>query len=165
MKKVSFLIVIAATTLLISSCIKNKVTEPSCSPVTVAASANEVAALKAYIDSNHIIATQDSRGFFYSIDSSASVTPGNPTICSDVSVTYTGKFLNGTTFDSSGENTPVSFNLSSVILGWQEALPLMKKNSTINLYLPPSLGYGANNYGPIPGNSNLMFTIKLISFN
>jgi len=149
----------------ISSCIKNETTHPVCSPLTLSAPSGEVAALKTYLDSSGIVATQDSRGFFYTLDVSGSTDTLHPIRCSDVSVTYLGTFLNGTAFDSSGSNTPVSFNLSGVIAGWQEALPLMRKNAVMNLYLPPSLAYGSSDYHGIPANSNLIFKIKLLGFN
>ena len=159
------MLVLLITGTIISSCFKNETTTPVCSPLTVAAPASEVAALKAYLDSNGIAATQDSRGFFYTIDASASTDTTHPTPCSDVSVTYTGTYLNGEVFDSTGAGTPASFNLSGTIAGWQEALPLMKKDAVMNLYLPPSLAYGSSDYQGIPGNSYLIFKINLLGFN
>lgn len=149
----------------ISSCLKSgsSVTQ-NCSPVTVTAPASEVAALKMYIDTNHIVATQDSRGFFYTIDSSIGSGTARPTICSAVSATYIGTYLNGKVFDSSLTN-PASFSLNGVITGWGEAVPLMRLNESMTLYLPPTLAYGAAGYGPIPGNSYLRFNIKLLAFN
>ncbi len=165
MKKLMFAL-FAGTIVVLAGCLKNdNPTNSSCTPLTTAAPASEIASLKTYLDSNHIIATQDSRGFFYTIDSSASTTPGYPLRCSDVSVAYVGKLTNGTTFDSASAATPVSFNLTYVITGWQEAIPLMKKNATMNLYLPPSLAYGNKANGTIPANSNLIFNIKLLAFN
>ena len=166
MKKwIPVILLLAATGVSISSCIKNDTTQPVCTPLTVTAPSSEVATLKAYLDSNGIVATQDSRGFFYSIDASASTDTLHPTTCSDVSVTYTGTYQNGAVFDSTGANTPASFNLSGTIAGWQEAVPLMKKDAIMNLYLPPSLAYGASDYQGIPGNSYLIFKIKLLAFN
>lgn len=150
----------------ITGCHKNDTIVPNCSPVTKTAPESEVAFLKAYIDSNEIVATRDSRGFFYSIDSSASTDTAHPTICSAVSATYTGTFLDGTVFDSTGADRPVSFNLSGdIITGWKEAVPLMRKNANMTLYLPPSLAYGLSGYSTIPGNAYLIFRIKLLAFN
>lgn len=149
----------------ISSCLKNDTAPPACLPLNLTAPAAEVTALKAYLDSNGITATQDSRGFFYTIDASGSSDTAHPTRCSDISVTYTGRFLNGVVFDSTGTNTPISFNLSGTIAGWQEALPLMRKDATMMLYLPPSLAYGSQAYSSIPANSYLIFNIKLWAFN
>ena len=149
----------------LDSCIKSNTPVRTCPTLTVTAPANEVNFLKTYTDSNHIVATQDSRGFFYSIDFSASTDTAHPTTCSAISVAYTGTFLNGKVFDSTGADRPVSLNLSSTIAGWQEAIPLMKANANMILYLPPTLAYGASGYSTIPGNSYLIFKIKLISFN
>ena len=146
----------------ISSCIKNtSVVRNTCPPLTIAAPASEVAVLKAYIDSNHIAATQDSRGFFYTTDFSASTDTTHPTTCSTISVAYTGTFLNGAVFDSTAPNRPATLNLSSTIAGWQEAIPLLRAKARMVLYLPPSLAYGASAYSGIPGNSYLIFKIYL----
>jgi FKBP-type peptidyl-prolyl cis-trans isomerase FkpA len=58
--------------------------------------------------------------------------------------------------------------LGQVIPGWQKGIPLVKGGGSINLYIPPSLGYGANAYPPtgtviIPGGSNLVFNVNVIS--
>ncbi len=166
MKKwISVVLIFSITGAGISSCMKNDTAVRTCEPLTIAAPANEVAVLKAYIDSNHIVVTRDSRGFFYSIDSSASTDTAHPTTCSDISVTYTGTYLNGNVFDSTGADRPASFPLSRTLVGWQEAVPLMKRNANMLLYLPPSLAYGASGYSGIPGNSYLIFKIKLLGFN
>ena len=88
-------------------------------------------------------------------------TPGTgdkPTACSDVTVAYVGRLLNGNIFD---QNTGIAFNLSKLIAGWQEAIPLIAKGGSMTLYLPPTLGYGPNAVGPVPANSNLIFDISL----
>lgn len=149
----------------ISSCIKNDPPVPACLPLTKTAAASEIAVLKAYIDSNHIVATQDSRGFFYSTDFSASTDTAHPTTCSAISVAYIGTFLNGAVFDSTGADRPASLNLSGTIVGWQEAVPLMKMNAKMTLYLPPSLAFGASGNSSIPGNSYVVFKINLLGFN
>jgi len=130
--------------------------DDNCPEVNIKAPEAEIVALRAYITANSIIATEDPRGFFYTINSDGS--GSNPTACSGVSVNYVGKLTNGTTFDS-GNN--VSFNLSQLIIGWQEGIPLIKAGGAITLYLPPSLAYGSNAVGSIPANSNLIFTITL----
>lgn len=162
---ITVVLILMVISIVLNSCMKDETTTRSCKPLATTAPANEVAVLKAYIDSNHIVTTQDSRGFFYSIDFAASTDTAHPTTCSAVSATYTGTFLNGTVFDSTGADRPVSFNLSATIAGWQEAIPLMNSNANMILYLPPSLAYGASGYSSIPGNSYLIFKIKLLGFN
>ena len=86
-----------------------------------------------------------------------------PADTSTVTVHYKGQLLNGTVFDSSLERgEPVSFPLNQVIAGWTEGVQLMSKGSTYNLYIPPSLGYGPREQGPIPANSVLIFRIQLL---
>ena len=65
-------------------------------------------------------------------------------------------------FDS-GNN--VQFNLSGLIIGWQEGIPLIAPGGSITLYLPPSLAYGSTAVGSIPANSILVFTIDLLAVN
>ena len=82
-----------------------------------------------------------------------------------VSVHYTGMFTDGRKFDSSlDRGQPYTFRLGSgeVIKGWDEGVAGMKIHGKRKLTVPPSLGYGPNGYGPIPGNSTLMFEVELL---
>ncbi len=82
-----------------------------------------------------------------------------------VTVNYTGKLANGTVFDTSIGKTPFQFTLGvgQVIPGWDQGVAGMKVGGKRTLVVPPSLGYGANDYGPIPGNSTLTFDVELLS--
>ncbi len=82
-----------------------------------------------------------------------------------VTVNYTGKLANGTVFDTSVGKTPFQFTLGvgQVIPGWDQGVAGMKVGGKRTLVVPPSLGYGANDYGPIPGNSTLTFDVELLS--
>ena len=144
--------------ILAGSCTKKDNNNRNCSAVNIVAPASETAALKAYIDSNHIDATADARGFYYKITAEGS--GSHPNVCSGVVVTYSAKLTNGTEVDS---GTDVPFDLSTLIVGWQEGIPMIGKGGVITLYLPPSLGYGTAAVGPIPANSILVFTITLSS--
>ncbi len=159
----------------VSSCLKNSSSgsTTTCTPVTITTKApdSEVVKLKTYLDSNHIIATQDSRGFFYTMDTTVADTAAtaHATTCSYLAVVYKGKFLNGQVFDSSVNNTATTVRLVAAIYGWQEAVPLMRRNASMVLYLPPSLAYGAagassNGVQVVPGNAYLIFNIKLYDF-
>ena len=152
-KKITVALLIGS--LLASGCKQADPCNPA--PVTATAPAAEVAALKQYLDANNIAATADSRGFYYSIQSPGTGT--KPTICSNVTVNYAGKLTNGTPFDS---GNGASFGLNQLIVGWQEGIPLIAPGGSITLYLPPSLGYGANAAGSIPANSILIFKIDLV---
>lgn len=85
----------------------------------------------------------------------------------NVKVHYTGKLLDGTVFDSSIERgTPIEFPLGAhrVIPGWDEGIALMSKGEKGILYIPSELAYGANQAGPIPPYSNLIFEVELVDF-
>ncbi|GAB2553902.1 hypothetical protein GCM10027190_00420 [Spirosoma areae] len=128
--------------------------------VTTKAPQAEITALKQYIDANRITATADDRGFYYTIQSAGS--GAKPTVCSNVTVNYTGKLTDGKTFDS---GAGVSFGLNQLIVGWQEGIPLVAPGGSITLYLPPSLAYGSQAQNGIPANSILIFTIDLVRVN
>lgn len=92
-----------------------------------------------------------------------------------VSVHYTGWLYSstatdnkGTKFDSSVDRgTPFSFTLGAgqVIAGWDQGVVGMKVGGTRRLVIPPSLGYGANGAGTIPGNATLVFDVQLLAVN
>ena len=79
---------------------------------------------------------------------------------------YVGSFANGEVFDSNPEPKPIfSFRLGAgqVIKGWDLGLVGMKVGGRRQLIIPPELAYGSSDYGPIPGNSVLVFTVDAIS--
>jgi FKBP-type peptidyl-prolyl cis-trans isomerase FkpA len=84
-----------------------------------------------------------------------------------VSVHYTGKFLDGKTFDSSVERkTPFSFTLGEgqVISGWDIGVAQMKVGDKVKMTIPPELGYGSEGYpGAIPRNATLIFEVELLA--
>ncbi|WP_419253381.1 FKBP-type peptidyl-prolyl cis-trans isomerase [Caulobacter sp. ErkDOM-YI] len=87
----------------------------------------------------------------------------HPTRADEVKVHYEGKLIDGTIFDSSYERgAPASFPLDGLVPAWVIALQRMKAGDEWMLYVPPALGYGAQDKGPIPGNSVMIFRIELI---
>lgn len=80
-----------------------------------------------------------------------------------VSVIYKGTLLDGTVFDENmDEENPISFPLNGVIVGWQEGIQLVGEGGVIKLTIPSALGYGAQGNQAIPGNSTLIFEVKLL---
>ncbi|HET8580912.1 MAG TPA: FKBP-type peptidyl-prolyl cis-trans isomerase [Candidatus Paceibacterota bacterium] len=83
-----------------------------------------------------------------------------------VLVKYVGSFDNGQVFDSTAThgNAPFTFQLGAgmVIKGWDMGVVGMKPGGIRELIISPDLGYGPNDYGPIPGGSTLHFTVELI---
>ena len=87
-----------------------------------------------------------------------------PSADDQVEVHYTGKFIDGTVFDSSVDRgQPATFGVTQVIPGWVEALQLMKAGSKWRLFIPSALAYGPN---AVPGtsgpNKTLIFDVELI---
>ena len=81
----------------------------------------------------------------------------------EVKVHYEGKLEDGTVFDSSYERgQPAAMPLKALILGWQEALQLMRPGDEWILYVPSNLGYGEDGSGQIPPGAPLIFKIELI---
>jgi FKBP-type peptidyl-prolyl cis-trans isomerase len=90
----------------------------------------------------------------------------HPTQADEVKVHYEGKLLDGTVFDSSYERgVPAVFPLDGLVPAWIIALQRMKAGDEWILYVPPALGYGAEDKGPIPANSVMIFRIELLDVN
>ncbi len=92
---------------------------------------------------------------------------------SSVTVHYTGRFVDGTVFDSSRKGgEPVTFGVNRVIAGWTEGLQLMKEGAKAKFVIDPRLAYGAqarpprlpSNYG-MPANAILVFDVELLKVN
>lgn len=88
----------------------------------------------------------------------------SPSATDKVLAHYHGMLIDGTVFDSSVErNEPITLPVNGVILGWQEALQLMKEGDKWRLYIPSELGYGGRGAGPvIKPYSALIFDVELL---
>jgi FKBP-type peptidyl-prolyl cis-trans isomerase len=85
-----------------------------------------------------------------------------PTASSTVRTRYRGTLLDGTEFDSSGQDA-ASFPVGQVIPGWTEALQLMPVGSKWRLFVPSKLAYGARGAGQEIGpNATLVFDVELL---
>ena len=131
-------------------------------PCQYPAPASQIADIQNYLSANGLTATQHCSGLFYTIVSEGSGNP--PTVCDGVRVSYEGKLVDGTVFDSSPS---IDFGLNQVITGWGNGIPLIKPGGRILLYIPPYLGYGYTDLTSgstvIPADSDLVFEIQLVS--
>lgn len=81
-----------------------------------------------------------------------------------VVVHYTGKFLDGTKFDSSYDRkNPIEFKLGygQVINGWDLGIAEMHIGEEATFIIPSHLGYGSGR-GEIPPFTPLLFEVKLV---
>lgn len=92
-----------------------------------------------------------------------------------VKTNYTGKTMDGKTFDSNTDPAfnhmqPLMVNMTSdpalgvsVIRGWNDGLKLLNKGAKAKFYIPSSLAYGAQGAGAdIAPNSILVFDIEVL---
>ena len=84
-----------------------------------------------------------------------------------VQVYYTGKLINGRTFDGTSPGLPATFNVSrdGLVQGWVEALQMMREGDHWTIWVPGPLGYGVRGTpdGTIPPNQTLVFDLRLLS--
>lgn len=82
-----------------------------------------------------------------------------------VAVHYRGTLKDGTEFDSSLARKPITFPLGQgrVIKGWDLGIAGMKVGGLRKLEIPAKLAYGERAKGRIPANSDLTFTVELMS--
>lgn len=86
----------------------------------------------------------------------------------NVKVHYTGKFTDGSVFDSSverGEPLEFTVGMGQVIRGWDEGITQLQKGQKAILTCPPAYAYGTRGAGGvIPPNATLIFDVELIDF-
>lgn len=154
MRRAASILAAAATLLVATACGSDKVTAPEITETTFAPS------LGVNLDAS----TRTESGLYYQ-----DLQLGGGTVARagfKVTAHYTGWLADGTKFDSSVDRgQPISFTLGvrDVIVGWDEGISGMRVGGTRKLVIPPSLGYGSRQNGPIPPNSILVFDVTLVS--
>lgn len=129
--------------------------------------------LKDYFAKNKINAVKGELGTYVEI-----LQPGagpNVDTTSVVSINYTGKTMEGKTFDSNTDPSfnhvkPLLANLTNdpslgmrVVSGWNDGLKLLNKGAKAKFYIPSSLAYGPQgNGGDIAPNAILVFDIEVL---
>jgi FKBP-type peptidyl-prolyl cis-trans isomerase len=125
--------------------------------------------LQEYFTANNLKPNKTESGVYYIIDkegTGAAAQSGQV-----VTVNYTGKTLEGKTFDSNVDPSfkhtdPLSFTVGAgmVIKGWDEGAHYLKTGSKTRLFIPSPLAYGPQSPGPeIPENGILIFDIAVLS--
>ncbi|HEU5291065.1 MAG TPA: FKBP-type peptidyl-prolyl cis-trans isomerase [Cyclobacteriaceae bacterium] len=138
----------------------------------------DIAAIDAYLAGKGIQAGKTESGLRYIITQPGTGENGKPG--QTASVNYSGYTLEGKYFDSSvkevaqanGIYNPgrepyqpydVTIDQSQLIKGWHEALKLMSKGSKATIYIPSTLGYGAQQRSEvILPNTILVFDMEIV---
>ncbi len=123
--------------------------------------------LKDYFAKNNIQATKTESGMYFKITKASE--GKKPSVGESVTVNYTGKTMDGKTFDSNQDSNfhhvqPFTFVIGKgqVIKGWDEGIALLKKGEKATLYIPSPLAYADRSPSPlIPANSILIFDVEL----
>jgi FKBP-type peptidyl-prolyl cis-trans isomerase FklB len=103
-------------------------------------------------------------GLQYFVLASGPKTGVSPKPGDTVNFDYEGKLTDGTTFDSSFERgEPLVGEVGNFVPGFDAALSMMRPGDDWIVWIPPELGYGDSETGPIPANSVLRFRLKLNS--
>ena len=164
-----YALIVFSFALVLAAC--KKKTEPcTLSAGTTVASANEESMITAYLGSNSInnAVELDNSGLYYIIEAAGNT--DKPNQCSAMQVKYVGKLANGNIFDQTTGTATASFTLGGLIEGWKRTLPLVGEGGKMRLFVPPSMGYGANglinpNTGVviIPPNAILIFDVEVVA--
>jgi FKBP-type peptidyl-prolyl cis-trans isomerase FklB len=81
-----------------------------------------------------------------------------------VEVNYRGALTNGVEFDATEAGKPANLKVSSLIVGWKQALSVMPVGSKWQIVIPPALGYGERGVGnDIGPNEVLVFDLELLA--
>jgi FKBP-type peptidyl-prolyl cis-trans isomerase FkpA len=126
---------------------------------------DEKDAINNYLSSNPTMEFVKEPSGLYYLD----VAPGTgatPAVHDTAYVRYTGKFLNGTVFDSNTDAARTDFVFpvgeGFAIYGFDEGVSYMKAGGKSTLLVPSSLAYGTQGYYTIPGYTPLLFDIELV---
>ncbi|HET8861384.1 FKBP-type peptidyl-prolyl cis-trans isomerase [Marivirga sp.] len=140
----------------------------------------DITEIEKYLEDNNLTAEKLNAYELYYIIHEEGTGP-NAENRQEVSVNYTGRFLNGDVFDTSIEAVakeegtfsetrtyePFTFTLGidGVIAGWEIGLKLLNEGSKATFILPSYLAYGFRGTPTIPPNTVLLFEVELISIN
>lgn len=87
----------------------------------------------------------------------------HPAATDTVRITYRGTLRDGRVFDEAAE--PVDFRLGALVPGMVAGLQMIRPGGEIEIFVPPSLGYGNRAVGAVPAGSGLIFDVTLIAID
>jgi len=120
--------------------------------------------LKHYLEISNITSQPLNSGLYF-IENASGDGP-KASIGHQITIHYSGYFVNGKLFSSSYESGhPSTFTLGKddLISGFQEGLSLMQKGGRYTLIIPSHLAYGKEGNSHIPPNKTLIFEIEVLN--
>lgn len=102
------------------------------------------------------------KGVYYKVLAEGRNDGRHPSPRSIVTAHYTGRTINGKSFDSSLGGAPLAIRLRDLIEGWIIAMQQMCIGDKWEVYIPAEMGYGRFSQPGIPGGSTLIFEIELL---
>ncbi|WP_052496341.1 FKBP-type peptidyl-prolyl cis-trans isomerase [Pedobacter lusitanus] len=115
-----------------------------------------------FIKKNSLTMTKDRTRTYFSISAPGTGTDAI-TLNSTLTINYTGRYLDGTVFDSNVAGTYVT-TLSTLIQGWKNVIPgKLTKGGKIRLLIPSDQAYGLAGFGSVPANATLDFDIEIVN--
>ena len=132
----------------------------SCNPTAKYEKA-EKESIANYLATSTIEFTKESSGLYYY--EAVAGTGAAPAVHDTVYVQYTGKFLDGTVFDSNVGKGPYrfAFGEEKTIAGFEEGVSYMKEHGKSTLLIPSNLAYGSQGFYTIGGYTPLLYDVEL----
>lgn len=117
-----------------------------------------------YVKENNIKAQPNANGLYVIVKKQGKGT--KVAVGRQVAIHYTGRLIDGTVFDSSVGNEPLSYVVGQMglIRGWEEGVMGQPEGTQLQLIIPSAMGYGSQGAGQmIPPYSTLIFDLDIVS--
>ncbi|WP_025144112.1 FKBP-type peptidyl-prolyl cis-trans isomerase [Pedobacter jeongneungensis] len=127
--------------------------------------------IKSFLTTKGLTATKDASRIYYIVSSLGTGKSIDPEV-STVVINYTGRFLDGSSFDSNtaGTFSTVLSSTAALIQGWKILIPKFPAGTKLRMFIPSDLAYGpsgsrdsATGLYVIPRNAVLDFDIEIVS--
>nr|WP_321356930.1 FKBP-type peptidyl-prolyl cis-trans isomerase [uncultured Draconibacterium sp.] len=126
--------------------------------------AEEAALLDVYLDTlanRGLDIDTTALGVYYITDSIGNGT--YPEVGDTCVIKYTGSFMDGSIFDSTGDETwEFILGTEGVIDGFNDGVSVIDEEGSAFLIIPSELGYGETGAGHIPPNTTIVFKVDVV---
>jgi FKBP-type peptidyl-prolyl cis-trans isomerase len=79
-----------------------------------------------------------------------------------ISCIYTGKLIDGTSFEKTDTRKPSALNVSGLVPGLKEAVKMMSPGAKWEIVVPPNLAYGPTGSRGVGGNAVVIYTMEIM---